>query len=448
VAQTGVLVVCPAALNGADGNACWKAFPNYGYCFSNSPESSEDVNFLEALIQSLKTQYAIPADKVVMSGFSNGGSMAYRFMCEKSELISGLVVGGQAWFDPWVGYYDYQNQTILTGTPQCNPTRKVPFYGVIGTQDEYYGDCAVVPGFKMRENWGAMSTEILGCTASSNRTVTTRLPSFPQGAASCEEYTCPSVIAPSLNRLCSVTGMGHDSSAMQVILPLAFTAITGVPLRPTGPQGQHGKGNGGSPTPAPPPSGHRVTGTLTLSGVDASSLTTNDRENLKSVVANAVGSVCGPNGNGPCTASDVTITIARRSATVSYSVNVYTADAATSGAATINTVTMSEMTTNIAANGGALAVVTVSSKSTATGEYSPPSAASSSNSRVAIIIAIVAGGGALVFCLVVALFFSCCKRTNAAGGDPSGMATGMGPVGGGDQIFGIQKQDSDQFQQL
>ena len=62
------------------------------------PESSEDVDFLAALITSLKTQYGIGEGRTVMSGISNGGSAAYRFSCEHSELIDGLVVGIQAWF--------------------------------------------------------------------------------------------------------------------------------------------------------------------------------------------------------------------------------------------------------------------------------------------------------------------------------------------------------------
>jgi len=34
----------------------------------------------------------LPAGKVIMSGYSAGGSMAFRFMCERSEMIAGLVI--------------------------------------------------------------------------------------------------------------------------------------------------------------------------------------------------------------------------------------------------------------------------------------------------------------------------------------------------------------------
>jgi hypothetical protein len=51
------------------------------------------VDFLAALIERLIQQYKIPpaqeGGKILMSGMSNGGSMAFRFNCEKAEMIGG-----------------------------------------------------------------------------------------------------------------------------------------------------------------------------------------------------------------------------------------------------------------------------------------------------------------------------------------------------------------------
>ena len=101
-----------------------------------------------------------------MSGFSQGGSMAFRFNCEKSESIGGLVIGGQAWFDPTLGYYDYTNNNVLKGKAICNPTFKRPFLNVIGNVDNYYGEDAssVISGFVGIANWRNYSTEVLMCT--------------------------------------------------------------------------------------------------------------------------------------------------------------------------------------------------------------------------------------------------------------------------------------------
>eukprot|EP01046_Picozoa_sp_COSAG06_P048262 COSAG06_NODE_7178_length_2597_cov_1.973579_2_plen_94_part_00 len=53
----------------------------------------QDVDFLAALIERLIQQYKIPpaqeGGKILMSGMSNGGSMAFRFNCEKAEMIGG-----------------------------------------------------------------------------------------------------------------------------------------------------------------------------------------------------------------------------------------------------------------------------------------------------------------------------------------------------------------------
>ena len=91
---------------------CWKAFENYGYCGPKSPEDSEDVNFIAAMIKTLLKEHDIPNSRVVVAGFSNGASMAFRFYCEASHLIGGLVIIGQAFFDPYKGFFDYQNNRV------------------------------------------------------------------------------------------------------------------------------------------------------------------------------------------------------------------------------------------------------------------------------------------------------------------------------------------------
>eukprot|EP01051_Picozoa_sp_SAG22_P017196 SAG22_NODE_2595_length_2404_cov_1.916269_1_plen_204_part_00 len=102
-AKTGALVICPAARtynNSGPGHPggpspCWLSFAQNGYCMGGEPESSEDADFLAALIGQLKKQHTIPEGRTIMSGISNGGSGAYRFNCEHSELIDGLVIGIQ-----------------------------------------------------------------------------------------------------------------------------------------------------------------------------------------------------------------------------------------------------------------------------------------------------------------------------------------------------------------
>eukprot|EP01048_Picozoa_sp_COSAG05_P017776 COSAG05_NODE_2485_length_3002_cov_34.630727_1_plen_425_part_00 len=236
--QTGAVVACPAALNridtkgGAPG-ACWKAWGNYGTC-GGVREDSEDVGFLAALIHKLVQAHKIrPAQeggKILMSGMSNGGSMAFRFNCEQSELIRGLAVQSQAFFDPYVGFYDYQNNRVPNGTPQCKPTKLVPFYSDVGTTDVYYGPNVADPAFRGQQKWlHNYSKAVLGCTGEVS--VTAKGPhEFPdgKGPATCYQFaSCPRITGAGLNRFCSVPGMGHDASGYFGLLPAAFTDFFG-----------------------------------------------------------------------------------------------------------------------------------------------------------------------------------------------------------------------------
>ena len=79
--------------------------------------------------------------------------MAFRFNCERSDLIGGLAIQSQAYFDPYVGFYDYTHQRVPSGTPQCHPTYRRPFYSDVGTLDVYYGLNVSTPGFQGLQKW-------------------------------------------------------------------------------------------------------------------------------------------------------------------------------------------------------------------------------------------------------------------------------------------------------
>ena len=230
--RTGAIVICPAAMifnssgPGHPGgpNPCWLSFANYGYCLGGNPESSEDVDFLAALIVAAKETWAIPPGRTIMSGISNGGSCAYRFNCEHSELIDGLVIGIQAWFDPWVGYFDYVNNMLPVGTPQCAPKIQVPLYSADGTADWFYGQPPCFPGFEAVANWRNFSEQILGCSGQAY--VTEKGPhDFTQGTnTTCYTYpSCPGISGAGLNVMCEVQGMSHDGSSLGTLLPDAFS---------------------------------------------------------------------------------------------------------------------------------------------------------------------------------------------------------------------------------
>lgn len=74
---------------------------NAGGCcpFANLDEV-DDVGFLGAVIERVREKYATDPARTWVIGHSNGGMMAYRLACEKSELVTGIGVGAGALMAP------------------------------------------------------------------------------------------------------------------------------------------------------------------------------------------------------------------------------------------------------------------------------------------------------------------------------------------------------------
>lgn len=86
----------------------------------------DDVGYLTNLITVLENTYSIDPGRIHLIGHSNGGFMAHRMACERSELITSIIsVSGMTWSDP----------------TNCNPTEPVPVLQVHGTIDPiiFYG---------------------------------------------------------------------------------------------------------------------------------------------------------------------------------------------------------------------------------------------------------------------------------------------------------------------
>jgi len=258
---------------GAAGpDCCWQAFQNFGYCAGNggngppSANGPEDVAFLRALIAQVRREHpTIPTGRTVVFGYSQGGSMAFRLGCEASALIDGVVVGGQSFFDPLVGYYDYTNDVVPTGAPGCTPVQPPPFLSFVGTADMIYGRTASTPGFVAYERWKLYSQQVFGCTGEpSTVPISTTLPNLPSGSQCFEYAQCRTS---TFNRFCDAQGSGHggfDPEGFELI-PQAFRLFFGVAGSPVAPASASKElgGGGAQATPprvAPPPAGTTTSG--------------------------------------------------------------------------------------------------------------------------------------------------------------------------------------------
>lgn len=157
--------------------------------------------------------------------------MAYRVYCERSHSVGGVVVGGAAWFDPQVGYYDYVNERVPSGEPLCKPSHKRPIYSAVGTQDNYYGIASIQKGFEAVQKWHNFSSDVLNCTGLKPAVDTVYNHVGSNGAnppsASCYEYeTCgTNMTGTGINKMCSVSSMGHEQWFMGPLLEKAFSEI-------------------------------------------------------------------------------------------------------------------------------------------------------------------------------------------------------------------------------
>jgi polyhydroxybutyrate depolymerase len=71
----------------------WKASWNGGTCCGDATLAGlDDVGFLAAVIADVKSRLLIDPARVLIGGHSNGGMMAYRFACERADLITAAYV--------------------------------------------------------------------------------------------------------------------------------------------------------------------------------------------------------------------------------------------------------------------------------------------------------------------------------------------------------------------
>jgi polyhydroxybutyrate depolymerase len=68
--------------------ATWNAG---GCCGAARDSGSDDVGFLRALVARVAAEHAIDRRRVLATGMSNGGMMAYRLACEAADLVAGIV---------------------------------------------------------------------------------------------------------------------------------------------------------------------------------------------------------------------------------------------------------------------------------------------------------------------------------------------------------------------
>ena len=86
-------------------------------CGASAATEVDDVAYVRSMILTVEAQYPVDRSRVFLLGYSNGGMMAYRVLCEAPELVSSFVsVAG-------------------TNTSNCRATVPRPFLQMSGDDD-------------------------------------------------------------------------------------------------------------------------------------------------------------------------------------------------------------------------------------------------------------------------------------------------------------------------
>lgn len=113
----GFLVVYPNGTQATEvaGELSWNAGACCGLAKNNAVD---DVAFVRAMVEQLELDYLVDSARIYLTGFSNGGMLSYRLVCEASDLFAGIAVVGGA-----LNYAD------------CSPSNPVSVLIVHGTTD-------------------------------------------------------------------------------------------------------------------------------------------------------------------------------------------------------------------------------------------------------------------------------------------------------------------------
>ncbi len=93
--------------------------------YQTTIEPADDVGFIMALVDELTATYNVIPNQVYMTGFANGGSMAYRLACQYPEQFGRVVVVGAT---VWEYHQDVCPQT----------SAPVSILMMVGEEDVYY----------------------------------------------------------------------------------------------------------------------------------------------------------------------------------------------------------------------------------------------------------------------------------------------------------------------
>jgi polyhydroxybutyrate depolymerase len=174
-------VLSPDGLIDSTNKQFWNADP---VCCDFDGKHPDDVGYLGGLLDDVLESWPIDPHAVIVVGHSNGGFMAYRLACERSDVITNIVV-----------------LAGVAASVTCQPEKPVSVLHVHGTADDTVPFSAAQPSFS---EWATRN----GCATTTTPGPTLDLDiSLPGAETRTETATgCP---AGGTTALWTIQGAGH-----------------------------------------------------------------------------------------------------------------------------------------------------------------------------------------------------------------------------------------------
>lgn len=197
-AREGFIAVYPDGVGarGTDRLRTW----NGGYCCGGAvTQQVDDVSFLREMVERVTEEFGVDPGRRYVIGHSNGGIMAYRLLCEASDVVTAVFV-----------------QAASLGIEECRPSRPASLFAIHGTADRNHPiDGGVgeqgVAGVEFRSAADSVSA-VAGAQGCTPRTTTTTDGANPDLTTTRYEG-CPVGIVVELTQVrgASHAWMGHPS---------------------------------------------------------------------------------------------------------------------------------------------------------------------------------------------------------------------------------------------
>jgi poly(3-hydroxybutyrate) depolymerase len=169
----GYIAVCPSGtVDGVNSLTGWNTDE------ASAWSSVDDVGFFRAAVADVHARANVVQNTTYAIGFSMGGGMIYRLMCEASDLFSGFSVVAQ--YGPWAPNAGIGSAHGASWVGNCTPAAPRPFWASVGTSDRFFD------ATNARLGWEGMSRTAKGCSGEPELTlnVSTTTPDRSPAAAS------------------------------------------------------------------------------------------------------------------------------------------------------------------------------------------------------------------------------------------------------------------------